>query len=539
MRVRLRTAVAAVAGVTLTAVAIPAASAGSGGQDGRGGPSRHTDYRRAADPTFELIGSYRTGLADPAGGATSGEVAHFADGRLYVTNATDASVDIVDARNPAAPRLLHRIDLSAYGETVTSVAAGRNQIAAAVESDTEPGKVVLFTPDGRDLRAVAVGAGPDMVTFTPDGRRILVANEGEPSGYEPGDVDPAGSVSVIDLTPRQPKVTTIGFQDFDPGARRAKELPAGVRVFGSSLPSLDLEPEYVTVSADGHTAWVSLQENNAIAVLDLKRLTVSRINALGFKDLSAPGNGIDASDRDGGINIRTWPNILGMYQPDALAAFSVRGRSYVLSANEGDAREYDGLVEAARLRSTTTDASFGPDRADTAAGRLNVTTATPGQPSGQSKAYAFGTRSFTVWDGSTGTLVADSGDQLEQTIAAALPANFNSNNDENTFDNRSDDKGPEPEAVAVGEINGRTFGFVGMERVGGFAVVDLSNPKDPEIVQYLNNRDFTLTDTVGPDSGPEVIDFVDARNSPTHRPLVIVSNEITGTVSLYGLAGSR
>jgi hypothetical protein len=338
---------------------------------------------------------------------------------------------------------------------------------------------------------------------------------------------------VVDIvSPGTFQVHTIGFEAFDPGGPRAGELPAGVRIFGSSLPSLDLEPEYITVSPDGRTAWVSLQENNAIAVLDLQTLTVVRIDALGYKDHSITGHGLDASDQDGGIRISTWANIFGMYQPDALAAFRIGGRDYVLSANEGDAREYPGLVEAARLRSTTTDASFGPARANDQAGRLNVTTFPPGAPAGQTTAYAFGARSFAVWDGATGALVFDSGDAFEQLTAAALPAHFNSNNTANNFDSRSDDKGPEPEAAAVGVVRGRTYGFIGLERIGGFAVIDLTDPTAPTIGQYVNNRNFTQS-AVGPDSGPEIIQFVEAGQSPIKRPLVVVSHEITGTVSLY------
>jgi LVIVD repeat len=486
-----------------------------------------------ADPVFELIGTYTTGLADPAEELTSGEVAALKGDKLFVSNASDTSVDIVDVSNPTTPTLLKRIDLSAFGTEVTSVAVGNGLVAATVEAGTSPGKLVVFSPGGTNLHSVEVGAGPDMVTFTPDGRRILVANEGEPSGYMPGDTDPPGSISVVDVRPANTLVVhTIGFTAFDPDGTQV--LPAGVRIFGSSLPSLDLEPEYITVSADGRTAWVSLQENNAIAVLNLTTLTVTRIDALGYKNHSLAGAGLDASDQDGGININTWPSIFGMYQPDALAAFRIGNSNYVLSANEGDAREYDGLVEAARLRSTTTDASFGAARANNQAGRLNVTTKSPGSPSAQMQVYAFGARSFSVWNGATGALVYDSGDTLERLTAVELPANFNSNNTANNFDNRSDDKGPEPEAATVGVINGRTYGFIGFERIGGIIVVDLSDPSAPEIVQYLNNRDFSSS-AIGPDSGPEVIDFVPATSSPNGRDLIVVANEITGTVSIYAV----
>lgn len=487
----------------------------------------------ADTPVLQLLGTYTTGLASGDGDLTSGEVAAMLGDRLYVSNASDVSVDVVDVSDPANPALIRRVDLSAYGEEVTSVAVAPGVVAAALDRGAAPGMVALFSPGGSNIRVVEVGSGPDMVTFTPGGRRLLVANEGEPTGYGPGHTDPPGTVSVLDLSPRgRVSVHTIGFEDFDPAGPRAGALPEDVRVYGSPLPSLDLEPEYLTVSADGATAWVSLQENNAIAALDLAELDVERIDALGFKDHSLPGNGLDGSDQDGGIRIQPWPNVLGMYQPDAIATFEVDGEPYVLSANEGDAREYPGLVEAARLRSTTTDASFGPDRANNRIGRLNVTTSPPGSPSAQTTVYAFGGRSFSVWSGTDGSLVHDSGDLLEQTIAAALPANFNSNNNENSFDTRSDDKGPEPEAAAVMVLEGRPYGVIGLERVGGVVVVDLGDPAEPVLVQYVNNRDFS-SDPVGPDSGPEVIDVVAAADSPTGRTLVVVANEITGTVTIY------
>jgi hypothetical protein len=482
---------------------------------------------------LELVGTYTTGLASGDGETTSAEVASIAGSRLYVSNATDASVDIVDVSDPAAPKRLRRVDLSAHGESVTSVAASPDGlVVAALERGSDPGRLVFMSPGGSNLRPVEVGVGPDMVTFAPGGR-VLVANEGEPTGYGPGFVDPPGSVSVVETPPRARLVAhTIDFTAFDPGGPRAAELDPDVRIFGSPLPSLDLEPEYVTVSEDGGTAWVSLQENNAIAVVDLATRTVERIDALGVKDHSVAPNGLDGSDQDGGINIATWANVRGMYQPDALASFVVDGHPYVLSANEGDARDWPGLVEAARLRSVTTDASFGPARANSQIGRLNVTTRPPAASAPQSIVYAFGARSFSVWDGLDGSLTYDSGDILERTVAEELPGSFNASNTSNGFDSRSDDKGPEPEAAAVATVDGTTYGFVGLERVGGVVVVDLDEPASPSVVQYVNNRAFG-GDAVGPDSGPEVIDVLAAGESPTGRALVAVANEVTGTVSLY------
>jgi DNA-binding beta-propeller fold protein YncE len=483
--------------------------------------------------SFEMVGRYDTGLADFENEVSAGETSALRGDRLYVTNAKDVSLDIVDVSNPAAPLLLKRVDLKPYGGGVNSVdLSSKNLIAVAVEAEkkTDPGTVVFLSPGGVVLRTVTVGALPDMVTFTPDGRRLLVANEGEPDCYGAGCTDPEGSVSVIDVVPLKPvlPVATIGF-GFGGAA-----IPEGVRIFGpGATPAQDLEPEYITVSADGKTAWVTLQENNAVAKLDLEDLTVSAIFPLGYKDHSVPGNGLDASDKDKSINIQPWNKVLGMYQPDSIASYRVGGKTYLVTANEGDARDYDGFAEEERAKDVPALAAIAGVDDDKALGRLTVTTSPPGGDT--SNLYVFGARSFSIRDAETGALVWDSGDQIEHITADAFPLNFNSTNDENNFDNRSDNKGPEPEGVAVGTIEGKTYAFVGLERVGGVVVFDITDPAAPGFVEYLTNRDFTA-EPVGPDSGPEVIRFVDAAHSPNGRPTVVVSNEISGTVSLWSLS---
>jgi DNA-binding beta-propeller fold protein YncE len=455
-------------------------------------------------------------------------------------------VDVVAVSNPAAPELLARLDLRSLAglgpeASVTSVQAKDGVVAVAVAADpkTDPGKVLVLDRDGRLIGRAPVGANPDALTFTPDGRRILVANEGEPSSYLVGPAgDPEGSVSIITLPPGQAKgvgnrqaslpVRTVGFTDFNVGGPRHAELPAGIRIFGpNATVAQDLEPEYVAVSPDGRTAYVTLQENNGIAVIDLPSGRLLAIRALGFQDHSLVP--LDASDRDEAINIRTWANVHGMYQPDQVAAFQVDGRTYLLTANEGDSRsDWPGLIEEARARDVTTNTSF-PNRANTQVGRLTVTTSVPASSAPQSTLYAFGSRSFSIWDANV-KQVWDSKDQLEQLVAAANPSFFNSNNDANNFDNRSDNKGPEPEGTLTAVIGGRTYGFVGLERQGGVVVADLSDPTAPVILQHLQTRLFSGA-TVGPDSGPEGMSFQDA--GPDGRPLLAVGNEVTGTVALF------
>ncbi len=243
--------------------------------------------------------------------------------------------------------------------------------------------------------------------------------------------------------------------------------------------------------------------------------------------------GLDASDRDNVINIRNWP-VYGMYQPDAIAFLKVDGQSYLITANEGDSRDYAGFSEEARAKDLKSLYPTNPAVADNLQlGRLTVTSAPPNGDLTQP--YVFGTRSFSIWNAVTGEQVYDSGSELEVRTAAALPEYFNSTNDENNFDNRSDNKGPEPEGVTTGVIGRRTYAFVGLERIGGVMVYDVTTPSEPSFVQYLTNRDFSA-DAVGPDSGPEIVRFLSKEESPTGRPLLLVANEISGTVSLWSVS---
>lgn len=905
--------------------------------------------------TIEPIGTYATGLAQ-VGSVTSGESVALRGDKLYVTNADDISLDIVDVSDPSQPRLHKRVHLGQYGGGITSVdVSSKNLVAVAVHAvkKTDPGTVVFMSPAGQVIRTATVGALPDMLAFTPDGRKLLVANEGEPDCYGAGCTDPEGTVSIIDVIPMKPNldVKTVRFDGV--------AIPPGVRIFGpGAIPAQDLEPEYITVTPDGKTAYVTLQENNAVAVIDVEAAKVTEIRALGYKnfnvapttttheltdlpligstdagqtlflggfsglfyegksddgklkfithtdrgpngeptgslrpfllpdfapevvrleldpasgqlsiteriqlkrgdgslltglpntaiaggsastpyndeipvdlfgnvlpldplgvdlegiaidanghfwmvdeyrpaiyhfdaqgflierfvpvgtaaaagavagtfgtevlpaaiaqrrqnrgfeaialrdgkvyafvqsparnpatlgnaalnamrnirvvefdpatkgtrqflyimdnpvpanaadsradkigdavaipgggflvverdddsvpedalaritkkvyafnlsgatditakdtlytiggvtksldqmtvaeltsaavgvtplakvlrvDLAAAGYdavekveglayidaetlavindndfgvagiaidnatgtftvlpdytpeptllgivktpGLDASDRDNVINIRHWP-VYGMYQPDAIANFSVGGHTYLVTANEGDARDYTGFAEEVRARSIRNSypAAIRPILDDNLQmGRLTVTSAVPNGD--MSQPYVFGTRSFTVWNAATGAQVWDSGSELEVRTAEAFPKNFNSNNTANTFDDRSDNKGPEPEGVAVGKVGDRTYAFVGLERIGGVMVYDVSNPVAPEFMRYLNNRNFAGSE-VGPDSGAEVVRFVSAKDSPSGEPMLLLANEVSGTVNLFHL----
>jgi len=504
--------------------------------------------------------------------------------RLFVANSLSISgqpryvrVEVLDLTNPEAPTTLASLNLSAFGAEVSSVTVHNGILAAAMiqETKTDSGRVVFVNVGGtvEELRnattsavSVAVGAQPDMLTFTPDGRRVLVANEGEPSGGTSYLPDPEGSVSIIDLPApvngvvnlraiNQASVRFVRFNEFNVGGSRHDELrtelprlhfpsPTSATVVAGALPgrlvtlAQDVEPEYIAVSPDSRTAFVTLQENNAWAIIDLETARVRSIRAMGFKDHSRPGNGFDASDRSASIKIWNW-NVLGMYQPDALAAFAAGGRTFVASVNEGDTRDYPpSYSEETRLGAAqyVLDQMRFPMRdslkRDSVLGRLVVTRAR-GDIDGDGdfdEIYLPGGRSLAIWD-DNGELVWDSGDLFERVTAQQLPRFFNSNRDATTLKARSDDKGPEPEGIATAQIGDSIYCYAGLERTGGIMVFNVTDPRNPRFVQYITTRDYSRA--IAGDVSTEAILTIPASANRLRRPLVVASHEVSGTVSIF------
>ena len=508
---------------------------------------------------FAPLGRYQVPTPSFPTAETRAEIVAYEASTLYVMNV--GAIDVVDVTDPTAPTKTGSLPLP--GEP-TSVAVKDGLVAVSVPSvpKTDPGRVLFFRGATQVGEAI-VGALPDMVTFTPDGALVAVANEGEPNSYgAPDSVDPEGSVSVINTQPfRTPgalkrkgspqPAETIAFADFNAGGPRSGELSSDVRIVGPGASvAQDLEPEYVTIADDGRTAWVSLQENNAIAEVDLRDRVVRRIVPLGYADHSLAGHGIDASNQNGGVvNITTWP-VKGIYMPDGIANYTVDGERYVLSANEGDARDWPGIgnpatgnvaEEARRVAAIADPTVFDATvRSNNNLGRLNVTPFAPttvNPATGQlTNLYSYGSRSFSIRAADADLeIVFDSAEQLECITNALVPANFNASNSNNTKKDRSDDKGPEPEMVAVGEVEGRPLAFVALERIGGVVVYDISDPTAPVFQQYLTTRNYAVA-PAGTDSGPEGMVFVPAGQSPTGAPLLAVGNEVSGSVNLFGLA---
>ncbi|WP_166314640.1 choice-of-anchor I family protein [Microbacterium excoecariae] len=535
----------------------------------------------ADDAPFSLsvAGTFETGLFDEG----ASEIVQAHGDRLFSINAAAGSVSVIDMSDPAHMTELFQVEsTNAVANSVAIRADGLGVVAMEDASDkTAPGSLLFFDANADApivLGSVQVGSLPDMVTISPEGDYAVVANEGEPS--DDFTVDPEGSVGVVALpdtvaAPAQEDVETADFHAFEDAVLDDSVRDAFGPILNPELPrSTNWEPEYITVVGD--TAYAALQEANAIAVVDLATATVTDVWGLGFIDRGTVP--LDASDRDPEdapeINIATYPGLYGVPMPDGISSYTAGGETYLVTANEGDAREWGDYVEPARIKDLDKpeDApdSQGPLCEELAAydddaqlGRLEVSTAMgfDAERGCYSELYAYGARSFSIYT-TSGELVFDSGAQFEELTARLSETTdlvFNSGHDDNEAESRSDAKGVEPENLTIGEVDGRTYAFIGFERLSGVVVYDITDPAAPTYSSYINNREFetslgdayedledagagseelaALVNSVG-DLGPEGLDFIAAADSPTGIPMVAVGNEVSGTTTLYALDGA-
>ena len=453
------------------------------------------------------------------GGAAASEISAYdpATKRLFtVNNEATAIVDVLDLSAFPMIKKLQPINVSALGGVANSVAVSDGKLAIALEAinKQQNGSVIVVNTSTLDqIKQITVGALPDMVTFSPDGKYIVTANEGEPNADYT--VDPEGSVSIINVQYNY-NVKTLTFGGF---ASSYTQLAVnGFRIYGPKATfAQDVEPEYVAISGDSKKAFVTLQENNGIAEVDLESGVITKINPLGTKDFSLLNNAIDPSDRDNKVALGQWP-VKSFFLPDAISYFSVNGAGYLITANEGDAREYTAFDEQARVSSLKLDATAFPNattlKLPENIGRLRVTS-TLGDTDNDGDydiLYGFGGRGFSIYNAATGQSVYESGKGLEEEVIKA-----------NIYDDdRSDDKGVEPEGVTVGWINNKPVAFIALERVDAIAVYDLSNPLAPKFLQLIKTGD-----------APEGILFISADKSPNGKALLVSSNEGDGTVKFY------
>lgn len=557
--------------------------------------------------SLDVVGTYVSGNEFAT---SSAEIVSYdkTTDRLYVVNAEDKTVDVLMFDANGKPEKEKTIDLQAAASdadisigAANSVVAKNGLVAVAIENDNkqENGIVALYqSSDLSLLNTFEAGALPDMVTMTEDGHYILTANEGEPNGdYS---IDPEGSVTLINITAGYTDaaavVTQIDFNAFDAGQSRHSELN-DVRLpspHGASV-SQDLEPEYITITSN-NKAVVALQENNAFAVIDIATAAVESIKGLGVKSWASVADGgqgyeLDVTNKDEVLSYSSYPQLVGYYMPDSLASYTVNGQDYVLSANEGDGREYiyettqetcdnaghtwDGkeyqpggededatkyttkeddcisYIDEARGDDLNVDAAH-PLMNETVLGAGN--TIADGDTLGRIKVvadnvdvaadenvYTYGARSFSIWNMS-GELVFDSGDELSK--QANTTSHFNTSNDNQDNDDRSDDKGIEPEAIEVASILDKHVAFIGLERQGGIAAYDVTTPSESTFLTYVNNRDFTAdvctevdgtecdndeyNEAVG-DLGPESIEYF----TRDDKHFIAVGNEVSGTTTIY------
>ncbi|WP_316798678.1 choice-of-anchor I family protein [Pedobacter frigidisoli] len=466
----------------------------------------------------EDIASFKEIASIDLGGETSAEISAYdpSTKKLFVvSNEGGAKVEVIDLTNYPTVTKLRTLTYPANAG-INSVAVNSGLLAVALDGADKQGNgdvVVLKTSDLSEVKKIAVGAMPDMVTFSPDGNYILSANEGEPN--DAYTVDPLGSISVINVKNNY-SVKTVDFSGFE--SQKAALLAGGFRIYGPNASfAQDIEPEYIAVSADSKKAFVTLQENNGVAEVDIVSGTITKINPLGTRDISLSENAFDVSDKDNKTVLGTWP-IKAFYLPDAISYFTTGGTSYLALANEGDTRAWKGYDEEARVKSLRLDAAKFPTAAtlqlDANLGRLTVTKAF-GDTDGDGdydELYATGGRSLSILNASTGALVANIGKDLEQHVIDAGKYD----------DERSDNKGVEVEGVTVAQVNGKTLAFIGMERVDMIAVYDVSIPASPKFVQLFSTGD-----------APEGVLFVKPKDSPNGRSLVIVASEGDGTVKFF------
>lgn len=522
----------------------------------------------SAQPKLERLSSLGFGIADKEGAVAEIPTYDAKSKKLFVASAKIGGVVVIDFQNPALPVFLDTVQFSgAVGETLNPncVSAYDGKIAVAVEkvdsidaSGTkyarhQKGMVAII--DAMDanhgiLKTFEAGYLPDMVTFSKNGKIIAVANEGEPSkNYV---TDPDGSVTLIDLSSglNSAVVKNVQFSQLNNATDSAKLVAKGVVLdgFKNATVAQDLEPEYITLNDDASKAWVSLQENNSIAIIDVASATLDSIVALPKKDLSRADNGFGSSNamdlqKDSKVGIKNW-NVNALLMPDGIHHFSANGKSYILTANEGDGRDYGtGFINEIKVSKVGTS-NWTADVASTDITALPDLTLHMGQSKNSAGKYdkmvIYGGRSFSVLDANA-QLIWDSGDQFEQTTARLFPTTFNINHEPNkiALDDRSAKKGPEPESVVSGLIDGKTYAFVGLERQGGIMIYDVSTPTAPIFVDYTNKRDMTGTTLATTDVlGPEGLNFIPAAQSPNGKNLLIVANEVSGTIETYTFENS-
>lgn len=487
-------------------------------------------------PSKEIGLTLLSSFATHPGGSSSAEIVAFdpQSKRLFVVNSIGNMLDILDFSNPEKIKLIRSVELSAYGKGINSVSVRNGIVAAAIEHQKvdQEGFVAFFNIEGVFISKVKVGVLPDMLTFSPDGKKILVANEGQPS--DDYTIDPEGSISIIEVPENigkinQSHVITVDFRAYNDSLQQLKAK--GVRIFGpGATVAQDLEPEYVAVTPDSETAYVSLQENNAIAIVDIAEKKILGIKPLGTKEIRTGEGKVSF----GKINASC--TLAGLHQPDGISAYSVDGQVYLITANEGDPRKYEGYKEVIKLGNE--QYILDPEKFPNASelkeknnlGKLNVSRSSGDldEDGDFEEVHCYGSRSFSIWDKDLKNIY-DSGDDFENIACKDIGYCKFNERFQKIREDQADHRGPEPESVVVGKIGDRIYAFITLERYGGVMAYNVTDPHKAYFADYVNSN----TPDQKKESRPEGLIFIPGEQSPNKRPLIVVANEGTSTLDVY------
>ena len=494
-------------------------------------------YDATGSLQLELTGRYNSGAMNADGGSLEIVAYNPANGYAYAVSGVKGTLIAVDLNGSldgdkavtltgTEYDVKELVDGFEYGDmTSVAVSPDRSRLAVAIQAENyaDNGVVALFacSTDGslELLSVVSVGVQPDMLTFADNGT-ILTADEGEPRDGSDA-ADPKGSVTIIIIDGAgSMNANSVYFDKFD--AKREELISAGVLVQKNRQPSVDFEPEYIAVA--GNNAYVSLQEANAIAVLNISSGEFTNIYPLGFQNFGETK--IDL-EKNGTIELKNYENVYGIKMPDGISAAVIGGKTYVFTANEGDSRaDWPGLDNEYEDKTSPT----GNVTLDSKVVWFNA-----GMWDGldSDKDYIFGGRSFSIYEAAADglKLVFDSGSEFEEVTAEKLPDYFNASNDKTSPDNRSGKKGPEPESVVTGTVGKKTYAFIAIERIGGVMVYDITDPANAAFVNYINSREFD--DAIKGDVSPEGLCFVPASDSKSGNALLLTACEVSGTLTVY------
>lgn len=471
--------------------------------------------------------------------------------RVFSTNGDKKNIDIIDLSNPLEPKFVKSINPSKDQEEAKAAnsVAFNNVLVAAVENKIDGGNgfAMIYSREGEFLKSVEIGVLPDMVTITKDGKYAVIALEAEPYVSENSIKDPEGGIAVINLENYDYSYITLD----NALIKNEKSVRTPLANEMGAPAYVDFEPEYITTSEDSKYAYICLQENNAVAIVDIVNSELVSINGLGFKDHNLPGNGLDANKGDKGALIET-ANFSSLYLPDSIGSFTAEdGKTYIITANEGDDREleddnndviYTDLGEFDHLSSDDLAEGYDIDLSKYP-GKEFLKDMGLNKDGKYERLYVGGARSFSIWNSDV-ELVYDSGDDFEQYLSKNFPEVFNCADDDLKIDSRSDDAGPDPEGLAVGKVGDKTYAFIGLEKFGGVMVYNVTDPNSPEFITFVSGRNYSANvdeefeyedksyNNTG-DIAPEGLLFISKEDSPNNMPLLLVANEVSGSLEIY------